>query len=230
MSESAPRLSVSVEDYLKVIYTLSGSEETASTSGIAEALGVQPASVTGMVKRLAEAGYLTHVPYRGVTLTPEGDRQALRVIRRHRIIETYLCTRLGYAWEDVHDEAERLEHAASEQLIERMADALEGPTHDPHGAPIPTADGEIEDPAYPALADSVGDRLLVRAVADDDPDRLRYLEERSVRPGVRLRVVDRAPFNGPITVRLAGAQGQPLGKSFVLGFDLASRIFVSAEV
>jgi DtxR family Mn-dependent transcriptional regulator len=111
-----------------------------------------------------------------------------------------------------------------------MAEALEGPTHDPHGAPIPTADGEVEDPVYPTLADSVGDRLLVRSVADDDPERLRYLEERSLRPGAGLRVVDRAPFNGPITVRLTGAQGQPLGKSLVLGFDLASRIFVSAEV
>jgi DtxR family Mn-dependent transcriptional regulator len=229
MSESTPRLSVSVEDYLKVIYTLSGSEEAASTSAIAEALGVQPASVTGMVKRLAESGYLTHVPYRGVNLTPEGNREALRIIRRHRIIETYLCTRLGYAWEDVHDEAERLEHAASEKLIERMAEALEEPTHDPHGAPIPTADGEIDARAFPTLSDFEGDRLKVRSVADDDPDRLRYLEERNLRPGVVLRVVDRAPFNGPITVRLTGNQGQPVGKSVVLGFDLASRIFVSAE-
>jgi DtxR family Mn-dependent transcriptional regulator len=229
MSELTPRLSVSVEDYLKVIYTLSGSEEAASTSAIAEALGVQPASVTGMVKRLAESGYLTHVPYRGVTLTPDGNREALRIIRRHRIIETYLCTRLGYAWEDVHDEAERMEHAASEKLIERMAEALEEPTHDPHGAPIPTADGEIDARAYPTLADSHGDRLRVRSVSDDDPHRLRYLEEQSLRPGVLLRVVDRAPFNGPITVRLTGNQGQPVGKPVVLGFDLASRIFVSTE-
>jgi len=232
MSEPGTRLSVSAEDYLKAIYALSreeGNAPTASTSSIADALGVRPASVTGMVKRLAESGYLTHVPYRGVTLTPEGDREALRVIHRHRIIETYLCTRLGYAWEDVHDEAERLEHASSDQLIERMAEALKGPTHDPHGAPIPTADGEIETRSYPNLAMSEGDRLRIQSVADEDPERLKYLEERNLRPGASLRIVDRAPFDGPITVRLTGAQGQPLGRPVVLGFELSRRIFVSTE-
>src|SRR3990172_3291884 len=116
-----PALSRSVEDYLKAIYGLSERGEPASTSAIAEALAVQPASVTGMVKRMAESGLLEHAPYRGVRLTPRGQKEALKVLRRHRLIETYLCERLGFAWEDVHEEAERLEHAVSDLLVERMA-------------------------------------------------------------------------------------------------------------
>ena len=143
MADETSGLSRSVEDYLKAIYSLGESGEAASNSAIADALEVQPASVTGMVKRLAESGYLEHVPYRGVKLTGEGTREALRILRRHRILETYLTERLGYRWERVHQEAERLEHAASEELIERMAAALENPSHDPHGAPIPTSSGEI---------------------------------------------------------------------------------------
>ena len=132
------RLSRSVEDYLKAIYGLSEAGDAASTSAIAEALDVQPASVTGMVKRLADSELVEHVPYKGVRLTEQGVRDALRVLRRHRILETYLCERLAYTWDDVHEEAERLEHAASEELIEKMAAALGFPSHDPHGAPIPT--------------------------------------------------------------------------------------------
>ena len=131
-------LSRSVEDYLKAIYGLSGSGQPVSTSAIAEALDVQPASVTGMVKRMAAWGLLEHMPYKGARLTPPGTREALRVLRRHRILETYLYERLGFSWDDVHDEAERLEHAASDRLIEQMALALGSPSHDPHGAPIPT--------------------------------------------------------------------------------------------
>jgi DtxR family Mn-dependent transcriptional regulator len=140
---SAGPLSRSVEDYLKAIYGLCESGDAASTSAIADALDIQPASVTGMVKRLAESGLLEHVPYRGVRLTSSGTREALRVLRRHRILETYLCERLGFSWEDVHGEAERLEHAASDVLIEKMAAALEFPSHDPHGAPIPTRTGPV---------------------------------------------------------------------------------------
>jgi DtxR family Mn-dependent transcriptional regulator len=220
---------VSVEDYLKAIYGLSEDGGSATTSAIAESLNVQPASVTGMVKRLAEAGFLEHMPYRGVTLTEAGNREALRVIRRHRILETYLCTRLGYSWDDVHDEAERLEHAASDDLIDRMAAALEEPSHDPHGAPIPTAEGTIDAVRHPTLAEAKASHLVVREVADDDPERLRYLEAHALLPGARLTLVDRAPFDGPVTVRLRGAQGQPVGKPIVLGFELAGRIFVSEE-
>jgi DtxR family Mn-dependent transcriptional regulator len=229
MSDSRPSLTVSVEDYLKAIWTLAEASGNASTSAIAEALDVQPASVTGMVKRLAEAGFLTHTPYKGVALTEEGSREALRIIRRHRILETYLCTRLGYSWDDVHDEAERLEHAASDELIERMAQALEDPSYDPHGSPIPTAAGEIDQTRYPTLAEAGEGSFTVRSVGDDDPARLRYLDEQGIGPGRTIRVVDRAPFEGPITVRLRGDQGQPIGERIVLGFALAETIFVAPE-
>ena len=122
-----PRLTRSVEDYLKTIYSLTERGESASTSALAEALDVQPASVTGMVKRLAECGYLEHARYHGVTLTETGQGEALRIIRRHRILETYLYTHLEYSWDDVHQEAERLEHAASDTLIDRMASILDHP-------------------------------------------------------------------------------------------------------
>ena len=219
-------LSRSVEDYLKAVFNLTERGEAASTSAIADALEVQPASVTGMVKRLAESGLLEHVPYRGVRLTERGIREALRVIRRHRILETYLSQRLGYSWDDVHDEAERLEHAASDQLIERMASALEDPSHDPHGAPIPTSAGEIEATDFSTLADAQrGDEVHIRAVQDEDADRLRYMEASGLKPGVKLHVEERAPFGGPITVRVGGASGH----AQVIGLDLARRIFVAAD-
>ncbi len=180
-------LSRSVEDYLKAIYGLSERGDPASTSAIADALAVQPASVTGMVKRLAESGLLEHAPYRGVRLTERGIREALKVLRRHRVIETYLCERLGFAWEDVHEEAERLEHAASDTLVERMAAALQFPSHDPHGAPIPTSAGEIESIDFRTLADALpGSSLRVRAVRDEDPERLRFLEAAGLTPGAIL--------------------------------------------
>lgn len=225
MSESKS-FSRSVEDYLKAVFNLTERGEAASTSDIAALLDVQPASVTGMIKRLAESGLLEHLPYRGVRLTDLGSKEALRVIRRHRILETYLLKRLGYSWDDVHAEAERLEHAASDQLVERMADALEYPSHDPHGAPIPTSAGEIEATDFPSLADAQrGEEVTIRAVQDEDAERLRYLEARGLKPGVRLSVEERAPFNGPVTVRVGG----PEGPAQVVGQDLARRIFVSGR-
>lgn len=223
MTNRANDLTRSVEDYLKVIYSLTERGEPASTSGIAEALDVQPASVSGMVKRLAEAGLLRHVPYKGVRLTGEGAQQALRVVRRHRILETYLKARLGYSWDDVHDEAERLEHAASDDLIDRMAAALEDPRHDPHGAPIPTRQGHIEPLGPTTLADvPVGDEVEITAVRDDESEALRYLEERGLLPGVRVMVEGRAPLDGPLTVRAGGGAHAPQ----TLGPEMARRIYV----
>jgi DtxR family Mn-dependent transcriptional regulator len=219
----AKSLSRSVEDYLKAVFNLTERGDAASTSALADALEVQPASVTGMVKRLAESGLLEHLPYRGVRLTDRGSREALRVIRRHRILETYLAERLGYSWDDVHDEAERLEHAASDELIERMAASLEDPSHDPHGAPIPTSAGEIEATDYATLADIArGDEVDIRAVQDEDAERLRYMEARGLKPGVRVCVEERAPYGGPLTVRVGG----PGGPTQQVGQDLARRIFV----
>jgi DtxR family Mn-dependent transcriptional regulator len=208
---SARALSRSVEDYLKAIYGLSQTGEAASTSAIAEALDIQPASVTGMVKRLAESGLLEHVPYKGVRLTESGAREALRVLRRHRILETYLCQRLAYAWDDVHDEAERLEHAASDELIERMAKALGFPSHDPHGAPIPTRSGDIEDlNDLETLADArPGDRVCIRAVRDEDADDLRSMAQEGLVPGARLVVRTASAGDDSIGIEVEGRDGAP---------------------
>jgi DtxR family Mn-dependent transcriptional regulator len=195
------RHSRSVEDYLKAIYGLSQGGTPASTSAIAEALDIQPASVTGMIKRLAEASLVEHVPYKGVRLTEQGSRDALKVLRRHRIIETYLCERLSYAWDDVHEEAERLEHAASEELIERMAVALGSPAYDPHGAPIPTPAGDIERVDAATLADArPGDRLRIRAVRDEDAADLRSMAEVGLVPGAKLEVVRGSSADGSVRV------------------------------
>lgn len=224
MTEDPPPLSRSVEDYLKAIYALCEKGESASTSRIAESLEVQPASVSGMMRRLAESGFVEHAPYRGARLTPEGSRAALRIIRRHRILETYLSRRLGYSWEDVHAEAERLEHAASDELIERMAMTLEDPSHDPHGSPIPTREGDMEVIDHPTLAEvDEGERVRIRAVRDNDADRLRFLEARGLLPGTLLTVASRAPFQGPIRIRI-GEGGET---EETIGIELAEKIRVS---
>jgi DtxR family Mn-dependent transcriptional regulator len=179
-----------------------------------------------MIKRLAEDGWLEHVRYHGVRLTPEGSREALRVIRRHRILETYLLERLGYTWDDVHREAERLEHAASDELIERMAGALQNPSHDPHGAPIPTRAGEIEVVDHLSLSEvDPGRTVVIREVGDDDDERLRYMQELGLKPGVPLRVVKRISAEGPVTVQIGGSDG----RSEVLGYEMSRRIFVTGR-
>jgi DtxR family Mn-dependent transcriptional regulator len=223
MAEETYGLSRSVEDYLKAIYALCESGNVASTSSIADALDVQPASVTGMVKRLAESGFLEHVPYRGVELTEMGTREALRVLRRHRILETYLMERLGYGWEDVHREAERLEHAASEDLIDRMAMALENPSHDPHGAPIPTPSGEIETTDSFTLAElRPGVEAQVRAVRDDHAEGLRSAEAAGLLPGTWVQVVRRDHERRTALVAV-GSEGER-----EVSFELAHRVYVVA--
>jgi DtxR family Mn-dependent transcriptional regulator len=219
-------LSKSVEDYLKAIYGLSQGSDSASTTAIAEALEIQPASVTGMIKRLAAIGLLEHVPYRGVRLTKPGESEALRVLRRHRILETYLCGRLGYHWDDVHAEAERLEHAASDELIEHMADALGFPSHDPHGAPIPSKAGEIETIDLATLADAApGARVRIRAVRDEEADELRSMAADGLVPGVSIRV-DEGPDREGVVHVVVGGEG---GASLVVENDLAGRIYVVPE-
>jgi DtxR family Mn-dependent transcriptional regulator len=225
MPDEPSGLSRSVEDYLKAIYALSESGEVASTSAIAEALDVQPASVTGMVKRLAETGFLKHAPYKGVQLTSTGAEQALRILRRHRILETYLTERLRYPWEAVHREAERLEHAASEELIERMSEALGNPSHDPHGAPIPTRAGEIENTDSFTLAElGAGVEAQVRAVRDDDFTGLRGAEAAGLLPGTRVLVRQRSYRDGLLMVEV-GDRGTPPQE---VGFEVAHRVFVVA--
>ena len=223
-SPASPPLSGPVEDYLKTIYDLERGEQAATTNEIALRLDISPASVSGMVRRLADQGLITHEPYRGVRLTEDGRRAALRTLRRHRILECYLTEVLGYPWDRVHDEAEQLEHAASEELIERMATALGDPSHDPHGAPIPSREGEVDETALRSLADTpVGERVRVRQVMDKDAERLRYLAELGIRPGAMLRIHERAPFEGPITLAVGPSGG---GVTRVIGPQLAEQVFV----
>ncbi|UCD25894.1 MAG: metal-dependent transcriptional regulator [Gemmatimonadota bacterium] len=211
----------SIEDYLKAIYELEQDGSPAQTSAIAGALDVAPPSVSGMVKRLSEAGLLQHVPYRGVQLTEEGRKAALRMVRRHRVVETYLTTKLGYDWDSVHEEAERLEHAVSDELIERMAMALGSPRYDPHGAPIPSRDGAIEQQSFVALADvPVGDVAELRMVSDKDAERLRFIGSLGLKPGVSFEVLARQPFRGPTTIGLTAAPS----KEQVIGHELAESL------
>lgn len=216
-------LSPSVEDYLKAIYLLSERGAAAFTSDLAQELALSPAAVTGMVKRLADAGYVEHEPYRGALLTPAGRAAALAVMRRHRILETYLAEKLRFDWASVHDEAERLEHAASDALIERMAEALGQPRYDPHGAPIPTQNGQIEAPPHQSLAEvEVGEPVTLRQVGDDDPERLRYLASLGLVPEAALVVTARGPFGGPISVQVGGSGGSER----VIGLELARTLRV----
>lgn len=216
-------LSRSVEDYLKAIYALGETGDAASTSAIAETLDIQPASVTGMVKRMADAGLLEHVPYRGVRLTDRGTLEALRVLRRHRIIETYLCERLQYTWDDVHAEAERLEHAVSDTLIEKMAAALAFPSHDPHGAPIPTRAGDIEPTPPSTLADAQpGDRLRIRAVRDEHSADLRSMAAEGLVPGARVHVREGQEAEGSVAISIGDGDAEPRE----VQQDLARQIYV----
>jgi DtxR family Mn-dependent transcriptional regulator len=220
---TASLLSASVEDYLKAIYAMGESGSRATIGGLADRLGVTAASVSGMVKRLAEQGLLDHEPYRGVTLTKLGRHSALGTLRRHRLIETYLAEVLGYSWDRVHVEAERLEHAASDELVERMAEKLGQPATDPHGAPIPARDGSVDQTATRALSSlEVGESARVVRLMHEGADMLRYLDELDLRPGIALRVAARAPFGGPITLDIHGSKK-------MVGPLLAERVLVTAD-
>lgn len=215
-----PDLTEHAEDYLKAIYELELNGEAAATTELAAHLGVAPASVTGMVRRLADQGLLTHERYHGVRLTPQGKRSALRTLRRHRVIESYLVQVLGFGWDEVHDEAERLEHAASDELVDRMARAMGEPTVDPHGAPIPSREGAVEEAAYVSLAElPTGVRATIMRVADEDPDLLRHVADLTLTPGCEVEVVQHAPYGGPITLKSQG-------RAIVIGPSLAQRLLV----
>jgi DtxR family Mn-dependent transcriptional regulator len=195
--------SQAIQDYAKAIYALATrSEAPVTTNALAERLGVTPASASAMVKKLSERGLVEHAPYRGVELTAEGERVALEVLRHHRLLELYLAEHLGVPWDRVHQEAEALEHVISEDLEARIAAKLGEPTHDPHGDPIPNVDLVIDEGHARALEtlDAGATGRFVR-ISDSDPEMLRYLDERGVRLGDPLEVVDRQPFGGPLTVR-----------------------------
>jgi DtxR family transcriptional regulator, Mn-dependent transcriptional regulator len=211
-------VSNAVQDYAKAIWSLGQRDDMpVSTSALAERLDVSPASASAMVKRLEAMGLVEREPYHGVQLTRAGERVALEVLRHHRLLELYLAEALGMSWDRVHEEAEVLEHAISPELSELIATKLGNPTHDPHGDPIPTAEGEIDEQPTRSLADlAPGDRGRFTRVSDSNPDMLRYLSERGIAPGDEVELTGREPFGGPLTVRAKGrehALGEQLARA-----------------
>jgi DtxR family Mn-dependent transcriptional regulator len=214
-------LSQAIEDYLKTIYKLQTEDKGASTTKIAEAMEVSSASATNMIKRLAKMGLVDYQSYKGASLTHSGNKIALEIIRHHRLLELYLMEVMGYSWDEVHDEAEKLEHHISEQFEDKIAELLDHPTYDPHGDPIPTKDGIMPQMEVESLTRAEKDRsYIVSRVKKQDPELLRYLEKIGVLPGVHLTVKEKAPFEGPITVTIEGREQ-------VLGYDMAKSILLA---
>src|ERR1700722_16269460 len=216
--------SPAIEDYSKAIYTLeTRNDEPVSTNALAAPLELTTGSVSGMLKKLDELGLISHVPYRGVRLTPEGRRLALEVIRHHRLLELYLAEALHMPWDRVHDEAEVLEHVLSEELEALIAAKLGHPTIDPHGDPIPSAELELEEHPTRSLDSLVpGDEGTFVRVSDADPEMLRYLAQRGVLPGGRIHVLERQPFGGPLLVSVDG-------REHTLGGQLAGAMRVEVD-
>jgi DtxR family Mn-dependent transcriptional regulator len=221
-AQQLPEITPPIEDYLKVIYTLirERGEERASTSAISDRMEVSAASATNMMQKLADMRLVEYVPYRGVSLTDTGEKIALEVIRHHRLIELYLAEALGYSWDAVHDEAERLEHVISEEFEDRIDAMLGHPTTDPHGDPIPPKTGRPPEGTSRRLSDvEIGESVVVRRVSDRNGDFLRQLASLELVPGTRVRVVGREAAGGAITLEL---DGRPLS----VGELLARRVYV----
>jgi DtxR family Mn-dependent transcriptional regulator len=211
-----------MENYLKVIYEVLEKHDRATTSSIAERMGIAAPSVTAMIKRLADLKMVRHEPYQGVALTRVGEKMALEVIRHHRLLELYLAEALGVPWDRVHDEAEKLEHVISEDLEDRIAAVLGDPAFDPHGAPIPARDGTMERvEAVPLSEVDAGADVVVVEVEDRDPELLRYLGQMELFPGTVLTVVRVDPY-GPLVLK----QG---GRELILGRAAAEEIRVTAQ-
>ncbi|MGN8224752.1 metal-dependent transcriptional regulator [Gracilimonas sp. BCB1] len=214
-------LSQSVEDYLKVIYVLESEGEGTTTTNIANALDVSSASVTNMLKRLAKMNLLEYESYKGAKLTDAGNKIALEILRHHRLLELYLKEVMGYSWDEVHDEAEKLEHHISEQFEDRIAELLNHPTHDPHGDPIPSKDGIMPTMAQLSISEAEENTpYIIGRVKDQDPELLRYLEKIGVLPGSKIEVIEKAPFDGPVKIRLEDNIEQMLGQA------VASEVYV----
>jgi DtxR family Mn-dependent transcriptional regulator len=216
-------ISESVQNYLKTIYLLGAEGQTVTTSALADAVRVSAASATSMIKKLAALKLTRHSPYRGVELTPAGEKIALEMIRHHRLIETFLAQTLGVPWDCVHAEAEKIEHVISEELEERIANFLGEPTHDPHGDPIPTKTGIISHPHHPALSEIAdGESAVVQRIGAQDPAHLRHLSRLGIVPNARIHVIHREPFLGPLRVRVANAE-------HVLDANFARQIWVTRQ-
>jgi len=217
------KFSPPIEDYLKTIYMLREREGAASTTAIATALEVTPASVTGMLKKLAELKLVRHVPYQGVELTKSGEKIALEMVRHHRLLELFLIEALGYSWDEVHAEADALEHVISEEFEERMVARLGNPTLDPHGDPIPNKDGTIAIVKERALlAMQVGESAQITHINDINSEMLRYAASLGLTPTTRLTLIEAEPFGGSLRVKIGKAEK-------AIGRELAAQIYVSLE-
>lgn len=204
--------SQSVEDFLKAVYTLQREGDRVSTNALADALRISAPAVTDMAQRLVEEGTVDYLRYRGVRLTDEGERVALQMLRRHRLIETYLVRDLGYQLHEIHDEAEALEHSVSDRFVEAIARKLGEPSYDPHGDPIPNLEGIMQERNLQPLSTlRPNSRARIRRFIMDDPAMLQNTQERGLTMGVTLEVVARDPFEGPVTVRLDAAGTQTIG-------------------
>ncbi|HSL44613.1 MAG TPA: metal-dependent transcriptional regulator [Anaerolineales bacterium] len=215
-------LTISIQDYLKNIYELTENGEAASTNALAKKLKISAPSVTGMIQKLASAkpALVEYQKHQGVTLTKEGKKAALEVIRHHRLLEAWLVQTLGYSWDEVHEEAERLEHVISEDFEQRIAAAMGHPDRDPHGEPIPTADLKMPfDELTPLSALRPGQIAKVKRVRASDKELLRYLDGLGLVPGVQIDVKDYSPFDHNLTIKVGR-------KSFVLGLSITSKVFV----
>ncbi len=207
MENQSKELTSAVEDYLKAVYALGTEGTRATTSALAERMHVSAPSATAMMKRLAELGLVERAPYKGVVLTDRGRLCALEVLRHHRLLERYLADSLGMSLDEVHAEADRLEHVLSEELEARIDAALGYPTHDPHGDPIPDIELRIADGPLRSLVDlGPGDSAVVVRVPDGDAELLRYLAEIAIVPGQELELTRSAPFGGPLTVRTGSGE------------------------
>ena len=218
-------LSVAAEDHLKAIYKATeGSDRGVSTTELARLLGTTAASVSDMVKRLTARELVDHRPYKPVRLTPTGRAAAIRVVRRHRLVETFLVAELGYSWDEVHDEAEALEHWMSDRLVDSIDAKLGYPEVDPHGDPIPRPDGSVDDQTeLVRLHDApVGDYQVAR-LSDDSPEVLVYCADRGLTPGARIQVVDRDEVAGTLTVVVTG------GRRVVMGAAVTTEIRVRSQ-
>lgn len=217
-------LTHAIEDYLKEIYKLSKKKKRATTNDLADRLDVTPASVSGMIKKLSKTDppLVEYKKHRGVVLTAEGEQVALEIIRHHRLIELFLHQILGFPWDQVHEEADRLEHVISEEFEERIAEALGNPLHDPHGDPIPTTDLEIPPSSSQPLSDlRTGDRAVIQRVKDSEPELLAYLSGLGLIPQIRTEIIDYSPFDENLTIQIEGQK-----ETIVLGKRVTKQIFV----
>ncbi|MGO1726859.1 metal-dependent transcriptional regulator [Glutamicibacter sp. BW77] len=223
---SISELTPSAQKYLKVVWSLSEwTSSPVTPSLIADRVGLRLSSVSEGIRKLSTQGFLEHAPYGSVELTESGRRYAVQMVRRHRLLETFLVEVLGYSWDQVHDEAENLEHAVSDFMVERIDELLEFPSRDPHGDPIPSASGAVDSPAAVPLSDvGAGQDVSIERISDEDPQMLKFFEDHGFCIGKKLSISQGAPFSGVLEARISGAK-----ESVLLGAAAVKALYVSID-